>query len=73
MTNLCEMKFSSEEYSITSDESDSLRNKIAAFKRETGTRNACHLTFVTTYGLHKNKNSGLVQSQVTMDDLFSAR
>lgn len=73
VTNLCEMKFSSEEYSITSDESDSLRNKIAAFKRETGTRNACHLTFVTTYGLHKNKNSGLVQSQVTMDDLFSAR
>ena len=72
VTNLCEMKFSSDEYAIGSDEAERLRGKVAAFRRETGTRNACHLTFVTTYGLLRNKNSCLVQSQVTMDDLFAA-
>jgi hypothetical protein len=30
----------------------------------------CHLTFVTTYGLRRNANSAMVQSEVTMDDLF---
>lgn len=29
-----------------------------------------HLTYVTTYGLKRNKHSGIVQSEVTLDDLF---
>ncbi len=44
--------------------------EVGAFKRETGTRANCHLTFVTTYGLRRNANSAMVQSEVTMDDLF---
>ena len=72
ITNICEIKFSSAEYTIDKDEAEQLRNKISAFKRETGTSNACHLTFVTTYGLVRNKHSCAVQSQVTMDDLFAA-
>ncbi len=70
MTNICEMKFASGEYEIDAEEALALRNKISAFVRETGTRNACHLTFVTTYGVRANKHSGIVQSQVTLDDLF---
>ena len=31
---------------------------------------ALHLTFVTTYGLVKNAQYGMIQSEVTMDDLF---
>ena len=30
----------------------------------------CHLTFVTTYGLRRNAHSAMVQSEVTLDDLF---
>lgn len=70
VTNICEMKFASGEYEIDAEEALALRNKISAFVRETGTRNACHLTFVTTYGVRANKHSGIVQSQVTLDDLF---
>ncbi len=70
VVNLCEMKFSSEQFAITADYAAKLREKVGAFKRETGTRANCHLTFVTTYGLRRNANSAMVQSEVTMDDLF---
>lgn len=58
------------EYEIDAEEAATLRNKISAFVRETGMRNACHLTFVTTYGVRTNKHSGIVQSPITLDDLF---
>ena len=71
VTNLCEMKFAAEPYSIGKDEADGMRRKTAAFKASTGTRNACHVTYVTTYGVQKGKHSAVMQSQVVMDDLFS--
>lgn len=70
VTNLCEMKFASEPHFISKDEADGIRNKVAAFKIATGTKNACHVTYVTTYGVLEGKNSSVVQSQVVMDDLF---
>ena len=70
VVNLCEMKFASEKFVIDAAYAASLREKIGAFRRETGTRGNCHLTFVTTYGLRKNGQSGMVQSEVTLDDLF---
>ena len=70
VTNLCEMKFSSEPYSIGKDEADRMRSKVATFKSATGTRNACHVTYVTTYGVLAGKHSSIIQSQVVMDDLF---
>ena len=71
VTNLCEMKFAAEPYSIGKDEADGMRRKTAAFKVSTGTRNACHVTYVTTYGVQKGKHNAVMQSQVVMDDLFS--
>lgn len=71
VTNLCEMKFASEQYSIGKDEADGIRRKTAAFKLSTATRNACHVTYVTTYGVQKGKHSAVMQSQVVMDDLFA--
>ena len=68
--NLCEMKFASEKFTIDVDYAARLREKVGAFKRETGTRDNCHLTFVTTYGLRRNSHCGMVQSEVTLDDLF---
>ena len=70
VVNLCEMKFASEKFTIDADYAVHLREKVGAFKRETGTRDNCHLTFVTTYGLRRNNHCGIVQSEVTLDDLF---
>ncbi len=70
VVNLCEMKFCSERFAIDADYAERLREKIGAFKRETRTRDNCHLTFVTTYGLLRNAQSAMVQSEVTLDDLF---
>ncbi len=59
--------------SIAIDEAEEarLRNRREAFIRETGTRKGCHVTMVTTYGIKRNRHSGVVQSQVTMDQLFA--
>ncbi len=70
VVNLCEMKFASEQFVIDAEYAARLREKIGAFKRETGIHGNCHLTFVTTYGLRRNPNSGIVQSEVLLDDLF---
>jgi hypothetical protein len=68
--NLCEMKYSKAEYVINAKEEVSLRNKIAVFEAETRTKKAVHQTMVTTYGIVENKHSGIVHSEVTLDDLF---
>lgn len=52
----------------------SLRSEIAAdkcaFIETTKTRKAVHLTMVTTYGIRQNSHSGVVQSEITLEDLF---
>ena len=68
--NLCEMKFSKAEYVISAKEETQLRNRIAVFEAESKTKKAIHLTMVTTYGIAKNSHSGIVQSEVVLDDLF---
>ena len=70
IVNLCEMKFAAEEYALDAADDAAMRNKIAAFKRETGTRKAVHATYITTFGLAKNKYAGDVPSEATLDDLF---
>jgi hypothetical protein len=70
--NLCEMKYSQGPFTIDKASSENLRNKIAAFKNETKTRKAIHLTMITTYGILKNEYSGMVQSELTGEDLFKA-
>lgn len=70
IVNLCEMKFASDAYALNADDDAAMRRKVSAFRRETGTRKAVHITYVTTYGLVKNKYAGNVQSEVTLDDLF---
>jgi hypothetical protein len=68
--NLCEMKFSSDQFTIDTGYEAELRYKISTFAQETKTKSAIHLTMVTTYGVKRNENSGIVQSEITMDDLF---
>ncbi len=68
--NICEMKYSAEEYIITKSYESQLRNKKASFISETGTRKSVHLTMVTTYGVKHNMYSDKVQSEVLLTDLF---
>ena len=68
--NLCEMKYSTQEYEITKRYNDELQERKELFRSKTKTRKALHLTLVTTYGVKNNAYSGMIQSEVTMDDLF---
>ncbi|MFT4534685.1 MAG: AAA+ ATPase superfamily predicted ATPase [Saprospiraceae bacterium] len=71
VTNICEMKFSISEFTITKSYADNLRTKISVYKNATKTKNAIQLITVTTYGVSKNAYaSELVQKDITMDDLF---
>jgi len=69
--NICEMKFSINQFTIDKKYAASLRNKIGLLKSETQTKKAVFLTMVTTYGINKNEHSiGLVNNDLTMDCLF---
>ncbi len=68
--NLCEIKFSMGEFTINKEYDEKLRNKKNVFIESTNTRKAVHLTMITTYGLKQNAYSGMIQSEVKMDDLF---
>jgi AAA+ ATPase superfamily predicted ATPase len=70
VVNLCEIKYSLYEYEITNSYADKLRKKEATFVTETKTKSTIHTTFITTYGVKRNKHSGIVHSEVTMNELF---
>ena len=69
--NLCEMKYSATEYSITESVDMVLRRKINDLILVTGTKHAVFPTLVTTLGLNDNMYSGNIQSVITLDDLFA--
>lgn len=68
--NLCEIKYSQSEYTITEKVDRNIRNKINDLITVSGTKYAIYPTIITTYGLVENSYSQEVQSVVTMDDLF---
>lgn len=47
-----------------------LRNRMAIFREQTGTRYGTQLTMITTFGVLPNKHYSVVDSEVTLDDLF---
>ncbi len=70
--NLCEIKFSINKFTIDAQYAENLRNKISVFKQVSKTKKSVFLTLITTYGIENNKYvGGLVQNQITMDDLFA--
>lgn len=69
--NICEMKYAQSEYVIDADYEQRLRERMASFAAVTKTKKALLHTFVTTYGVKRNIHSGMVNSEVKMDDLFS--
>lgn len=69
--NLCEMKFYSSEVAIDKSLAAELRQKETVFREQTKTKKQVFTTLVTTFNLIPNEHSiGLIDSVVTMDDLF---
>ncbi len=44
--------------------------KIAVFREATNCRKTIQLSVISTYGIQKNKYSGIVNNEVLPDDLF---
>jgi hypothetical protein len=70
LINLCEIKYTYSEYTITAAEDKKLKARIAAFSNASKTKCGIIPTWITSHGLFKNEYSAAVQYQVTMDDLF---
>jgi hypothetical protein len=66
------MKYSLHPITLTANDDQGLQNKRISFLGETGTRKAIHTTMGTTYGLTEKGHNASVQSEVTLNDLFSA-
>jgi len=65
------MKYASEKFVIDKNYDEILRNKRGVFRSQTKTKYAIHITLITTYGVKHNEYWGNIQSEVTMDDLFT--
>lgn len=70
VVSLCEMKYSISEFEIDKAYDLNLRNKIASFSKSTSCRKSMQLVMITTYGVKRNKYSGIIGNQVVLDDLF---
>jgi hypothetical protein len=68
--NVCECKFSNKEFVIDKKYDEILRHKKYTFIEECNTKEAVHLTMITTYGIAHNAYWNNVQSEVVLNDLF---
>ncbi|WP_232214716.1 ATP-binding protein [Asinibacterium sp. OR53] len=69
--NLCEMKFSLNEFTIDPAYAKELKNKVDVFRDKARTRKTLFLTMITTHGVKHNAHYlGLVQQDFKMDILF---
>jgi AAA+ ATPase superfamily predicted ATPase len=71
--NLFEIKFYNAPFALSNDEAKALREKVALFQAYTYTKKQVFLSMITTFGLLPNAHSlGLVQQELTLEDLFKA-
>ncbi len=64
------MKYTNEEYALDADEYERIQKRLTQFQKESGTKNAIHVTMVCGTGYKQNKYSGIIQNVITGDDLF---
>ena len=68
--NLCEMKYSDQEYEITRAYANHVEDRLRTFRKVTNTKKSFSVVYVTPFGLHNNMYARKVNKQVTADDLF---
>lgn len=71
IVNICEVKYSQDEYHLDKEEYEKICKRKNNFLQETGLRHAPWLTMITTEGIAKGKYTEMIQSQVRLDDLFN--
>ena len=69
--NLCEMKYTENEFVIDAAYEDNLRHKEQIFITESGTKKAVQITLITSNGLKHNSHWQVVMHELTAKDLFS--
>lgn len=72
LVNICEMKFSHNEYTVTKDDADSLHHKAERFIAETGCKKSVSLTMVTVSGIAHTGYWSEIHNSITSEDLFKA-
>lgn len=69
--NLCEVKFSNNDYKLTPSYKKNLRERAGTFASITQTRKSIFTTLITTYGLsNAQTHLDVIQNVLTLDDLF---
>jgi len=69
--HLCEMKFSTTPYTLTSDYARKIRYRTALFKEMTKSTSSPLCTFVTTFGVNRGIHYSVVNNELQSDDLFN--
>ena len=70
VVNVCEIKYSAKEYSLSEEESKKMAYRLETFRRETGTRQSLYSTLITASPLAENAYSNDIPVKLTMDALF---
>lgn len=68
--NVCEMKYSADEYIIKPQYAKDIKDRMAMFRAVEKTKKDLRCTFITTFGVKKNPSGDIVASEIVLDDLF---
>lgn len=72
IVNICEVKFCQQEFVLDKEEYENINHRKSTFIEETKLKHTPWITIISTYGLARSKYTGMVQSQVKLDDLFES-
>ncbi len=70
-TDIFEMKYSSDVFTIDKNYAKDLQNKQNAYKKLSKDKRTLHLVMVTTNGVAHNNYYNMIQNEITLDDLFA--
>lgn len=69
--NICEMKFSHNEYVITADNNEIMARRLRIFSRVTKTHKSLQPVYITPHGLANNAYARRMPRTITANDLFT--
>ena len=71
VVNLCEIKYSSDEYELDKTTDEDIRRRCAVFERKSGVAKSVQPVLITSSGVKDGKYRGNIVCQVTADDFFA--
>ena len=71
MINLCEIKYSETEYSLSQEEYLNIGRRVESFRVAIQTHYGIVPTIITTFGLYRGMFADSIHASVILDDLFS--